>query len=418
MLERRAFLEGGLVTLATLLARSVGGCSSDGGEASPSADDAGAEGGATSEGDEFPYEPVERPKLESLIAAIGPLGDPDANGVRVPVGFTARIVAKSNTAAVPGKEYAWHPLPDGGATFALADGGWIYVSNSELPIVGGVGALRFDANGTIVDTYPILKKTNVNCAGGATPWNTWLSCEEVARGQVYECDPQGKIEAVVRPALGIFKHEAAAVDPVQHRVYLTEDEVDGCFYRFVPDRLGKHGFANLAAGRLEVAEVAADGKVTWHAVPDPQFEGTTPTRMQVAAATRFDGGEGIWWHAGVVYWTAKGDNRVRAYDTATEKMSVIYDAATSATPILTGVDNVTVSASGDVLVVEDGGDMQVVAILPSGELLPLAQLVGYPESELTGPAFDPSGTRLYFSSQRGPRGGTTFEIAGPFHRTV
>jgi secreted PhoX family phosphatase len=119
-----------------------------------------------------------------------------------------------------------------------------------------------------------------------------------------------------------------------------------------------------------------------------------------------------------VYWTAKGDNRVRAYDTETERMSVLYDAATSANPILTGVDNVTVSASGDVLVVEDGGDMQIVAILPSGELLPLAQLVGYPESELTGPAFDPSGTRLYFSSQRGPKGGTTFEITGPFHRAI
>jgi secreted PhoX family phosphatase len=419
MLERRAFLEGGLVMLAATLARSMTGCSdSDGGASPVSGEDGGADGGATSEGDEFPYEPVSRPKLESLIAAIGPLGDPDANGVRLPAGFTARIVARSGTPAVPGKDYSWHPLPDGGATFALADGGWIYVSNSELPIVGGVGELRFDASGALVDTYSILSRTNVNCAGGPTPWNTWLSCEEVVRGRVHECDPRGKIEAVVRPALGTFKHEAAAVDPVAHRVYLTEDEPDGCFYRFVPDRLGKHGFANLASGRLEVATVAAGGGVTWSAVPDPGFDGETPTRLQVAAATHFDGGEGIWWHAGVVYFTAKGDERVRAYDTATEKMTVIYDAATSPNPILTGVDNVTVSASGDVLVVEDGGDMQIVAILPSGDLLPLAQLVGYPESELTGPAFDPSGTRLYFSSQRGPRGGTTFEITGPFHRTV
>jgi hypothetical protein len=274
MLERRAFLEGGLVTLAALLARSVAGCSDDASAApGPTAEeDGGADGATASEGEEFPYEPVAKPKLESLIAAIGPLGDPDANGVRLPAGFSARIVGKSNTPAVAGKEYAWHSLPDGGATFALADGGWIYVSNSELPIVGGVGALRFDASGAIVDTYPILQKTNVNCAGGPTPWNTWLSCEEISRGRVHECDPQGKLPAVVRPALGTFKHEAAAVDPVKHHVYLTEDEVDGCFYRFVPDRLGSHGFANLAAGRLEVAEVAADGKVTWHAVPDPLFE--------------------------------------------------------------------------------------------------------------------------------------------------
>lgn len=424
MLVRRAFLEGGLVTLAAALARSMTGCSDDGDRAAPAMDDGGQEpdastdDGAASDGEEFPYEPVAKPKLESLIAAIGPLGDPDANGVRVPAGFTARIVAKSAAPAVAGKEYAWHSLPDGGATFAQPDGGWIYVSNSELPIVGGVGALRFDASGTLVDTYPILQKTNVNCAGGPTPWNTWLSCEEFARGHVHECDPTGKLPAVMRPALGTFKHEAAAVDPILHHVYLTEDETDGCLYRYVPDRLGSHGFANLAKGTLEVAQVLGDGSVTWHAVPDPGFEGSVPTRLQVAAATHFDGGEGIWWHAGVVYFTTTGDNRVRAYATDTKKMTVLYDVATSPNPILSGVDNVTVSASGDVLVVEDGGDMQVVAILPTGELLPLAQIVGYPDSELTGPAFDPSGTRLYFSSQRGPRGGTTFEITGPFHRTV
>jgi secreted PhoX family phosphatase len=94
---------------------------------------------------------------------------------------------------------------------------------------------------------------------------------------------------------------------------------------------------------------------------------------------------------------------------------VLYDAKAVSEPILTGVDNVTVSASGDVLVAEDGGDMQIVAILPSGEIKPLVQLVDYPDSEITGPAFDPSGTRLYFSSQRGPKGGTTFEVTGPFH---
>src|SRR5687768_9270543 len=111
MLERRAFLEGGLVTLATLLARSVSGCGDSGGETSAGPEDAGADG-APIEGEEFPYEPVTKPKLESLIASIGPLGDPDANGVRLPAGFTARIVGKSGTPAIPGKDYAWHPLPD------------------------------------------------------------------------------------------------------------------------------------------------------------------------------------------------------------------------------------------------------------------------------------------------------------------
>jgi secreted PhoX family phosphatase len=411
LLARRAVLQGGLAGLATLLSRSLVSCSSksSSGEATNTTADTGPDG------NEFAFTPIARPRLVSSIAAIGALGEPDANGVRLPPGFTARIVAKSGAAPVSGKPYVWHSAPDGGATFPTADGGWIYVSNSEVPFAGGVGALRFDAAGNPVDAYRILDGTNVNCAGGPTPWDTWLSCEEIYKGRVHECDPRGELPAVARPALGVFKHEAAAVDPIRHHVYLTEDENDGCFYRFVPDGLAKHGFANLSAGKLEVAEVKADGSVTWHLLPDPTFELAVPTRLQIAQATHFDGGEGIWWHAGVVYFTSKGDNHVRAYDTNASSMTALYAGDSLAEPVLSGVDNVTVSASGDVLVAEDGGDMQIVAILPSGELKPLMQLVGYPDSEITGPAFDPSGTRLYFSSQRGANGGTTFEITGPFH---
>jgi hypothetical protein len=62
--------------------------------------------------------------------------------------------------------------------------------------------------------------------------------------------------------------------------------------------------------------------------------------------------------------------------------------------------------------------MQVVAVLPDGRVKPLVQVVGHDESEICGPAFDPSGTRLYFSSQRGPGGGWTFEVQGPFHEPL
>ena len=99
-------------------------------------------------------------------------------------------------------------------------------------------------------------------------------------------------------------------------------------------------------------------------------------------------------------------------------LSVIYDASDYAAPVLRGVDNITVSPRGDILVAEDGDDMQIVALTVQGTVEPLVQLVGHDQSEITGPAFDPSGTRLYFSSQDGMSGmgsdGFTFEVSGPF----
>lgn len=204
-LPRRAVLQGGLAGLAMVLSRSLVACSKTNGSAAP----AGPHAGDAAVADELGYAPIARPKLVSKIAEIGPLGDPDANGIRIAPGFTARIVGRSSKPPIEGKDVLWHSAPDGGATFPTDDGGWIYVSNSEVPIAGGASALRFDATGTLVDVYRILEGTNLNCAGGPTPWNTWLSCEEVYKGRVYECDPRGGREAIVRPALGTFKHEAA-----------------------------------------------------------------------------------------------------------------------------------------------------------------------------------------------------------------
>ena len=74
--------------------------------------------------------------------------------------------------------------------------------------------------------------------------------------------------------------------------------------------------------------------------------------------------------------------------------------------------------AGDVLVAEDGGDNQICSIAPDREPVPIVHLIGHDGSEITGPAFDPSGTRLYFSSQRGETGqsedGVTYEVTGPF----
>ena len=339
---------------------------------------------------------------------------PDRNGVRLPAGYSSRIVAESSVAPLGGCDYVWHAAPDGGACFADQGGGWIYVSNSELgDAEGGAGALRFDADGKLIDAYPVLQDTSQNCSGGATPWGSWLSCEEIDDGRVWECDPQGVEAAIVRPALGVFKHEAVAVDSLNRKLYLTEDQVDGCLYRFTP-----FNYPDLSAGKLEAARLinGETGKVEWQEIEDP-LASRTETRFQVSA-TRFNGGEGIAYFGGKVYFTTKGDNRVWVFDINSQVLSILYDDSAYINPVLTGVDNITVSSDGSLYVAEDGGNMQVVVIANEGAIYPVLELTGHDKSEIAGVAFSPDGSRLYFSSQRGKSGdeldGLTFEIHGPF----
>ncbi|MFF8570832.1 alkaline phosphatase PhoX [Streptomyces sp. NPDC015140] len=343
----------------------------------------------------------------------GALGSPDANGLRLPAGFTSRVIARSGQ-KVAGTSYTWHSAPDGGACYP--DGsGWIYVSNSEVNPSGGASAVRFSATGAVTSAYRVLSGTRQNCAGGRTPWNTWLSCEEVDRGYVYETDPWGVKAAVRRDAMGRFKHEAAAADPVRKVVYLTEDVTDGCFYRFRPTTWG-----DLSSGTLEVlvAGSATSGPVTWARVPDPS--GATATRNQVSGAKRFNGGEGCYYADDTCWFTTKGDNRVWQYDAAAQTVELAYDDSlvTSGGAPLTGVDNVTGSSSGDLFVAEDGGNMEICVITPNDVVAPFLRIDGQSGSEITGPAFSPDGSRLYFSSQRGTSGsssgGITYEVRGPF----
>ena len=346
----------------------------------------------------------------------GPLGPPDENGIQLPRGFRSSVVAVSRE-PVPGTDFPWHVFPDGGATFPTDDQGWIYVSNCEFVVGGGASAIRFDPAGRIVDAYSICSGTGLNCAGGKTPWGTWLSCEEFPAGSVFECDPLGRVPAERRLPLGTFQHEAAAVDPATGIVYLTEDVPNGRFYRCVPDAWG-----DLTSGRLQVAQVGAQGDVVWHdvPVPNPRIPGGTPTRAQVPASTAFNGGEGIAQSRGHVYFTTKGDDRVWDYVPRREKIGVLYDGVATPDLPLSGVDNITASRNGDLLVAEDGDDMELVLITPELEVTPLLRVVDQGFSELAGPAFDPGGRRLYVSSQRGgPEGfGITYEIRGPFAKSA
>ena len=336
----------------------------------------------------------------------GPLLEPDKNGLMLPRGFRSRLVAVSGQ-PVGSTQHVWHGAPDGGACFPVRKGGWVYVSNSEVEPDGGVGAIRFSATGDIVDAYPILHSTRRNCAGGTTPWNTWLSCEEVADGLVWECNPLGKSQGFSRPLLGSFRHEAAVVDPRTGHLYLTEDDPVGRLYRFVPTRHGRLDRGSLFAARLDGYDV------TW--IPTATDR---PDRQE--ATTAFNGGEGLWVDRDAMYITTKGDVRVWRMNLAHQQLGPIYHWAETPDAALNAVDNVTIHVpSDDVFVAEDGGNMELVVFARSAggvSITPFLRFVGHDQSEVTGPAFSPDGRRMYLSSQRGTDNstGVTVEIAGPF----
>jgi secreted PhoX family phosphatase len=332
-----------------------------------------------------------------------------SHNIELPEGSSIRIVAESSKPVISKQSFLWHSAPDGGACYSTEDNGWIYVSNSEIKNQGGgVGAIRFNSEGNIVDAYSILNNTSRNCAGGKTPWNTWLSCEESGdHGQVYECDPEGKQTARVRPAMGSFNHEAVAVNQKSGYCYMTEDEEDGCLYRFKPDKKG-----DLSSGILEVA-IANKSVLSWKKIEDPIAK-TKPTRYQLEEAARFKGGEGIIYHDGKISFATKKDNVVWQHHIDTGLISKIYDMADYSGPLLTGVDNIEISSSGELLIAEDGGNMQIIALDHHHQPHVLVQVYDQDKSEITGPAFSPDGSRLYFSSQRGKTGksknGITYEI--------
>ena len=368
----------------------------------------------------------------------GPLStSPDANGLLLPDGFSSRVVAVSGTPSTENSE-PWHVFPDGGGTYDDNNGGWYYVSNSEVfpstaPDAGGVSALHFDADGNLIDSYRILEGSNSNCAGGVTPWGTWLSCEEHPDGQglVWECDPTGNQPAKAHEQMGKWRREAVAVDPVDEVLYMTEDHPNGRLYRYRPT-----AYPDLSQGDVEVCVVDESQHVTWENIPDPAGA-KTPTYEQVPHSTVFPGNEGIWYHDGWIYFCTKHDHSVHGINLRTMTYELLWkgdpDSLGIDGAVLSGVDNITVHAStGDLYVAEDGGNMELVIISAERQVAPFLRLTDQDNSEITGPAFSPDGTRLYFSSQRGPTTttlgsmlgidsdstniGLTYEITGPFHR--
>lgn len=431
-MDRRAFLRGGLrsgAALGLLASGSVAG---------------------------FPRSAMGLPVATSSSGA-GPYGSlngqvPDINGLVLPKGFTARVVAEggafvSDGAAVA--DFAWPLFPDGKGTLPTGDGGWLLVCNHEVfdfqtpsgPL-GGASSIGFDADGRITGSWPVLAESHSNSRGAVTPWGTWLSCQEAFQGdgRIWECDPVGDRPAVPRDVLGVRTHGSVSVDVANGHAYLTEAHRDGRLYRVALATVGdplSGGSANT--DRMEALTVDPEGGIGWLPISDPSGS-FIPTRFQAGEGLVTPMGGGVAVHDEVLVFTTGLDDRVHAVDLAAGYHSVIWDGSGRRSP-LHGIGDLAVAESGDLFVSEDRGDMEVVVITPLGEVAPFCRMVGdaHQLSSVTGPCFDPSGTRLYVSSLRG-RGdglvhdvvpdldwgtgvegrhvGVTYEISGPFRKTT
>jgi secreted PhoX family phosphatase len=424
----------------------------------------------------------------------GPLVADPAGRLSLPKGFSYRVVAEAGVTTLDSGE----PTPgkqDGTAAFPRGRGkGTVLVMNHEIgtshayPVphhpgltydqgaLGGTTTIEVDAKGDRVSEYVSLAGTMVNCAGGQTPWDTWLSCEESEalptptnglqkrHGYVFEVDPYDS-EANQDPqpilALGRYAHEALAVDPRTQRIYLTEDAANpnGLVYRFTPPRsrgrMRRGSLARLGVDAgdyeamrafddhgvfvpdLSVAQVGTTYDVEWVTVPDRDATSvSTRKQFNVPGGTGAPGGditrsrklEGAWWGDGGFYFVssyarftdgsaAQHDGQVWFHDPKDETVTLVLQFAF--TPAdqdgdPDGPDNITVSPFGGVILAEDGeGKQHLVGADDRGKAFFFARNEHPDDAEFAGPTFSPD-KKILFANVQDP--GIVFAIYGPWRK--
>ncbi len=324
---------------------------------------------------------------------------------------------------------------------------------------GGTSTLVIDPKSRLVKRdFISLSGTLQNCAGGPTPWGSWISCEETILGpnkfkdaqgaerggftknhgycfEVFAADDKLKKAAPIKE-MGRFVHEAIAVDPATGAVYETEDRGSAGFYRFIPKNKGKLS----KGGRLQMLAIKGKPKydtrtgqqqgakfdAVWVDIDDPDPASTETDELGVyqqgtaKGAATFARLEGCWHGAGNIFFTATsgGDKRkgqVWRYSPQGENegvLTLLFESPDSA--VLDGPDNLCISPRGGLVICEDGSQEQFVrGLTPEGKIFDLARNVvsGFETREFAGATFSPDGQTLFFNIQTP---GLTFAVWGPW----
>ncbi|QPP05999.1 DUF839 domain-containing protein [Streptomyces bathyalis] len=411
----------------------------------------------------------------------GPLV-PDPKGVLdLPKGFKYKILSRTGD-DLPSGEGKVPSNCDGMAAFGSRRGGhtWL-VRNHEnrqdaeqaVPTVdgltydpdakGGCTSLELDGRNKVLDERVAIAGTSTNCAGGPSPWDTWLTCEETEfkageegyskdHGFIFEVGFSRERPTSTEPltAMGRFQHEAIAFDPRNGVVYETEDAFlfpFGLFYRFLPEKpLGGHGSLH-AGGKLQamrvpdvpdLSVVQEPGKtfdgIEWVDVPDPLAK-ETPTRLQdygKGGITHAQKLEGCYWGGKSVYFVSsfakKGEGskadhfgQVWRYDPKRKQLTLVVVFGPDTDVQLPGEepDNICLAPSGGLMVSEDGeGAQHVFGLTKHGSVYPMAknrQNTGSEDEpawgEFAGVTFSPDSSTMYVNCYEP---GTTFAVTGPW----
>jgi uncharacterized protein len=380
-------------------------------------------------------------------------------------GMGAFAAGKGKVALVRNHELSQRDLRFGPFTAKVADDFRCYdriKDKDAMPIPGGTSTLIYDMkSGQVESQYLSLAGTIRNCAGGVTPWGSWLTCEENVtkagdgvgkdHGYVFEVPSahKGLVNPVPLKAMGRFNHEAACVDPRTGIVYMTEDRSDGLLYRFVPNAKGE-----LAkGGRLEALAVegvpdsrnnkdsnsaAIQRGVSWRTRWTPLDNPEAPDddlrkRGAAAGATLFARGEGMWWNkgslpgSGELYFTCTSGGAAEAgqvfrYVPAVNEghsgesdapgaIDLFYESRDKAYFNLG--DNLTVMPTGHLMICEDQytdiTDNHLRGITPGGKAYAFAR--SRVQSEFAGACFSPDGSTLFVNIYAPT---TTLAIKGPW----